>query len=82
MLAQQNITIDATKEAIDYIAEKGFQPEYGARPVKRAMQREVLNELSKEILSGKVATNSIILVDAFNDSLVFRNKEASAGEEE
>uniref|UniRef100_UPI0035C7B5AE ATP-dependent chaperone ClpB n=1 Tax=Dokdonia donghaensis TaxID=326320 RepID=UPI0035C7B5AE len=54
MLSQQNITLDATKQAIDFLAEAGFQPEYGARPVKRAMQREVLNQLSKEILSGKV----------------------------
>ncbi len=82
MLEQQNITIDATKQAIDFLAEAGFQPEYGARPVKRAMQREVLNQLSKEILSGKVGTQSIILVDAFDDKLVFRNENERTGEEE
>ena len=74
MLAQQNITFDATKEAIEYLAKKGYNPEYGARPVKRVIQKEVLNALSKEILSGKVATDSIILLDEFNDNLVFRNQ--------
>ena len=82
MLAQQNITLDATKQAIDFLAQAGFQPEYGARPVKRAMQREVLNQLSKEILGGTVATNSIILLDAFDNSLVFRNESERTGEEE
>jgi ATP-dependent Clp protease ATP-binding subunit ClpB len=74
MLAQQNITFDATKEAIAYLADKGFNPEYGARPVKRVIQKDVLNALSKEILAGKVTTDSIILLDAFDDTLVFRNQ--------
>ena len=55
-------------------AKKGYQPEFGARPVKRVIQKEVLNQLSKEILSGKVTTDSIILLDAFDDKLVFRNQ--------
>ncbi|PVW13534.1 ATP-dependent chaperone ClpB [Marixanthomonas spongiae] len=74
MLSKQNITIDATEEAIAYLAEKGFDPQYGARPVKRVIQREVLNELSKDILAGKVTTDSIILIDSFEDGLVFRNQ--------
>lgn len=74
MLAQQNITFDATNEAVTYLAEKGYNPEYGARPVKRVIQKEVLNALSKEILAGKVTTDSIILLDAFDDKLVFRNQ--------
>ena len=74
MLAHQQITLDATPEAIDYLAEKGFDPQYGARPVKRVIQREVLNELSKDILSGKVTTDSIILLDSFDGKLVFRNE--------
>ncbi|HLV39174.1 ATP-dependent chaperone ClpB [Xanthomarina sp.] len=74
MLSEQNITFDATNEAIKYLAEKGYHPEYGARPVKRVIQKEVLNELSKEILSGKVTTDSIILLDSFDDKLVFRNQ--------
>jgi len=56
------------------LKEKGFQPEFGARPVKRTIQKEVLNSLSKEILAGKVSTESIILLDEFDDNLVFRNQ--------
>ena len=74
MLAKQNITLDATDEAKIYISKKGYDPQFGARPVKRAIQKEVLNELSKEILSGKITTDSIILLDSFNDKLVFRNQ--------
>jgi ATP-dependent Clp protease ATP-binding subunit ClpB len=74
MLAQQQITMDATKEAIDYLAQKGFDPQYGARPVKRVIQREVLNALSKDILAGKITTDSIILLDSFEGQLVFRNE--------
>ncbi len=75
VLAGQHITIDATEEAIAYLAEKGFDPQYGARPIKRTIQREVLNNLSKEILSGKVHADSIVLIDSFEDQLVFRNQE-------
>lgn len=74
MLGNQGITFDATDEATAYLAEKGYNPEYGARPVKRVIQKEVLNELSKELLSGKITTDSIILLDSFNDELVFRNQ--------
>jgi ATP-dependent Clp protease ATP-binding subunit ClpB len=74
MIAQQGITFDATQEAVNYLAIKGYNPEYGARPVKRVIQKEVLNALSKEILAGKVTTDSIILLDAFDDKLVFRNQ--------
>lgn len=75
MLLKQNIVLDATPEAIKYLSEKGYDPQFGARPVKRVIQREVLNELSKEILAGKITTDSIILLDSFNDTLVFRNQE-------
>ena len=74
MLAKQSITFDATQEATNYLADKGYNPEYGARPVKRVIQKEVLNALSKEILSGNVTTDSVILLDAFDDNLVFRNQ--------
>ena len=74
MIAKQYITLDATDEAIAYLAAKGYQPEFGARPVKRVLQKEVLNQMSKEILAGKITTNSIILLDAFDEKLVFRNQ--------
>ena len=74
MLADQHITMDATPEAISYLAHKGFDSHFGARPVKRVIQREVLNELSKQILSMQVKTDSIILLDEFDGKLVFRNQ--------
>jgi ATP-dependent Clp protease ATP-binding subunit ClpB len=74
MLAHQHITMDATPEAVANLAAKGYDPQFGARPVKRVIQREVLNQLSKEILAGKVTTDSIILLDSFDGQLVFRNQ--------
>ncbi len=74
MLNKQNITLDATEEAINYLAAKGFDPQYGARPVKRLIQKEVLNNLSKELLSGRITSDSIVLLDSFDDQLVFRNQ--------
>ncbi|CAL2080965.1 Chaperone protein ClpB [Tenacibaculum dicentrarchi] len=74
MIAEQHITLDATDDAVAYLAKKGYQPEFGARPVKRVIQKEVLNQLSKEILSGNITTDSVILLDAFDDNLVFRNQ--------
>jgi len=74
MLLKQNIVLDATPEAIAYLSQIGYDPQFGARPVKRVIQREVLNELSKEILAGKITTDSIILLDSFDDELVFRNQ--------
>lgn len=73
MLSEQNIVLDATKEAIDYLSEKGFDPQFGARPIKRTLQKEVLNQLSKEILAGKIQADAVILLDAFDGALVFRN---------
>ncbi len=73
-VAKQGITFDVTEEAKSYLAEKGYQPEYGARPVIRIIQKEVLNLLSKDILSGKVNEDSILLLDAFENKLVFRQQ--------
>ncbi|ADF51554.1 MAG: ATP-dependent chaperone ClpB [Zunongwangia sp.] len=75
MLAKQNIVLDATEQALAFLAKRGFDPQFGARPVKRTVQKEVLNKLSKEILSGHIHTDSIILLDEFDDHLVFRNQE-------
>ena len=81
MLLKQNIVLDATKEALEYLSRRGYDPQYGARPVKRVLQREVLNKLSKEILSGRIKTDSIILLDEFDDTLVFRNQPELADKE-
>ncbi|MGB0837936.1 MAG: ATP-dependent chaperone ClpB [Flavobacteriaceae bacterium] len=72
-LKAQDISISFTQEAIDTIAEEGFDPQFGARPVKRVIQRNVLNNLSKEILSGTVHPESTIKVDSFDGKLVFTN---------
>ena len=77
MLAKQDIIIKATEEAISYLSEKGYEPEFGARPIKRVIQKELLSSLSKEILSGNVKEESKVLIDCFNDELVFRNEKAS-----
>ena len=74
MLKEKDIVIEYTEDLIDALAVKGFDPQFGARPVKRVIQKDVLNELSKEILSGKVTATSHILLDAFDDKVVFRNK--------
>ncbi|MEK6154296.1 ATP-dependent chaperone ClpB [Flavobacteriaceae bacterium 3-367] len=74
MVSKQHITLDATEEAITYLAKKGYDPQYGARPIKRVIQKEVLNSLSKALLSGTIKADSIILLDSFDDELVFRNQ--------
>jgi len=81
MIAKQGIIFDATPEAVSYLADKGYNPEYGARPVKRVIQKDVLNQLSKEILAGRVTTDSIILLDEFDNHLVFRNQGDLVSEE-
>lgn len=74
MLNKQNITLDATEEAITFLAKRGYEPQFGARPVKRTIQKEVLNNMSKSLLSGEIKADSIILLDAFDNKLVFRNQ--------
>ena len=73
MLAPQGITLECTPQAIDYLAEQGFDPDYGARPVKRAIQQFVLNDLSKKLLADEVDRTKPIIIDSFGDGLVFRN---------
>jgi ATP-dependent Clp protease ATP-binding subunit ClpB len=74
-LAEQGITLEAAPEALAYLSEVGFDPQFGARPVKRAIQNTVLNALSKEIIAGKVQTDDVILLDIFDGEVVFRNVE-------
>jgi len=75
MLKEKNIILEATRDAIESLSKKGFNPQFGARPIKRVIQKEVLNTLSKEILAGKISAQSHILLDSFDDQLVFRNKQ-------
>ncbi|MDE7436912.1 MAG: ATP-dependent chaperone ClpB [Muribaculaceae bacterium] len=73
MLASNGITLNVTKEALDLLAEDGYDPEFGARPVKRTIQRMVLNQLSKDILAQKVDREHPITIDREGDELVFKN---------
>jgi ATP-dependent Clp protease ATP-binding subunit ClpB len=73
-LSEEGVTIEFTKEFEDWMVEGGYDPAYGARPIKRLMQRELVNQLAKEILAGKVHKDSTIEVDAAGGSIVLRNK--------
>lgn len=72
-LADMGIEMSATEEALDWLAELGYDPQFGARPLKRVMQKKVLNELSKQILSGKVNKDSVILLSKEGNDLHFQN---------
>jgi ATP-dependent Clp protease ATP-binding subunit ClpB len=72
-LSETGIIFDATEEAVDWLGQLGFDPQYGARPLKRVIQKKVLNELSKKILSNEVVRDQKVLLDCFNKELVFRN---------
>ena len=73
MLEPQGFKLEVTPQAIAYLAQEGYDPEFGARPVKRAIQQLVLNDLSKKLLAGEVTNERPIIVDEFGDGLVFRN---------
>jgi ATP-dependent Clp protease ATP-binding subunit ClpB len=73
MLEPQGIRLETTDQAVAFLAEEGYDPDYGARPVKRAIQQFVLNDLSKKILSDEVDRTKPIIIDCFGDGLVFRN---------
>ncbi len=74
MLKKQDLFIEMTKPAMDLLADLGYDPQFGARPMKRILQKEVVNQLSKEILNGKFKKGDTILVDEIDDNLFFRNK--------
>ncbi len=74
LLSKNNITLKPTEEAITYLSEAGYDPQFGARPLKRLIQKQVLNELSKMLLSGQVSPDSTITMDVFDGKFVFYNK--------
>ena len=73
MLEENSMRLEVSDKAIDWLAEKGFDPLFGARPIKRTLQRYLVNELSKEILAGTVSRDSVIHVDANENGLFFKN---------
>lgn len=72
-LAELGITIEASEEALDWLAQLGYDPQFGARPLKRVIQKKIMNELSKQILSGAVDRDSKIKLDMFDNNFVFMN---------
>ena len=73
-LAENGVTVEFTQEFEDYMSTKGYEPAYGARPIKRLMQKELINILAKSILEGKVRRDSVILIDVSDGQIVVRDK--------
>ena len=73
MLESQGIRLECTPQAISYLADEGYDPDFGARPVKRAIQQFVLNDLSKKLLADEIDHTKPIIIDDFGEGLVFRN---------
>lgn len=73
MLEPQGITLQVTDAAVDYLAHEGYDPDFGARPVKRAIQHLVLNDLSRKILADEIDRTKPIIIDDFGNGLIFRN---------
>jgi ATP-dependent Clp protease ATP-binding subunit ClpB len=74
MLKKQQIDIEVTDNAVNWIAQRGYDPHYGARPVKRVIQKFVINELSKEILAGKIDKDKPVTVDYDGEKIIFKNE--------
>ncbi|MCB9223598.1 MAG: ATP-dependent chaperone ClpB [Crocinitomicaceae bacterium] len=79
-LAEKDISIEATDEALEWLALEGYDPQFGARPVKRVMQRDLLNKLSKELLAGTIGADSHILLDLKDGELAFKNNGAKVAD--
>lgn len=75
ILANKKIKLDISDYAIEYLSKKGYEPQFGARPIKRLMQKEILNGLSKELLEGKIKEGDNILIDSFDENIVFRKND-------
>ena len=73
MLAENGVELEMTEAALDFLSKVGYDPEFGARPVKRAIQRYLLNDLSKKLLSQEVDRSKPIIVETAGDGLIFRN---------
>ena len=75
ILANKKIKLDISDYAVEYLSKKGYEPQFGARPIKRLMQKEILNGLSKELLEGKIKEGDNILIDSFDENIVFRKND-------
>ena len=72
-LAKSGVDLEFTEYALEYLAENGFDPQFGARPLKRLIQKQIVNQLSKKLLSGTIDKSKPVLVDVFDGTVVFRN---------
>jgi len=85
LVAKNGVDLQFSEYALDYLAEHGFDPQFGARPLKRLIQKEIVNQLSRKILVGDIDKSRPVLVDVFDEAVVFRNeapaKSPSAGKE-
>jgi ATP-dependent Clp protease ATP-binding subunit ClpB len=77
-LLAQGITLGFTDYAVDYMVQRGFDPQYGARPLKRVIQKDVINLLSKKIIGGEIDKTIPVLIDVFDGVVVIRNEAAGA----
>src|SRR6187401_3634627 len=77
LVAESGIQLDFSDYALDFLAEQGFDPQYGARPLKRLIQKEIVNTLSRRILAGEIDKSQPVLVDVFDNTVVFRNEVAT-----
>ena len=74
MLSDRGITLSFTEKAMEYLGSKGYDISYGARPIKRLLQKELVNELATEIISGKISRDSAVEIDSDGEKLTFNNK--------
>jgi len=74
MVAPSGINLVYTDYLVDFLAENGFDPQFGARPLKRLIQKQIVNQLSKKILAGDIDRSNPVLVDVFGNVVVFRNE--------
>ncbi len=73
-LFKNGVVLEFSEYALDYLAENGFDPQFGARPLKRLIQKQIINQLSKKLLSGTIDKSKPVLVDVFDGTVVFRNE--------
>ena len=74
-LEKNGVQLEFTDYALDYLAENGFDPQFGARPLKRLIQKQIINQLSKKLLEGSIDKSKPVLVDVFDGVVVFRNEQ-------
>jgi len=74
LVLQSGIQLQFSNYALEFLAEQGFDPQFGARPLKRLIQKEIVNQLSKRILAGDIDKTKPVLVDVFDNTVVFRNE--------